>query len=92
MDTQIIAIFCLCDDMLKALVYRDDPQSQMTNAEVMKTAILAALRFGGNFEHARHRLQTEGYIPNMLSKSRFNRHLHRNKDLFLTLFRLLGET
>jgi hypothetical protein len=92
MDTQIIAIFCLCDDMLKALAYRDDPQSQMTTAEVMTTAILAALRFGGNFEQARHMLQTEGYMPQMLSKSRFNRRLHRNGYLLMTLFHLLGET
>ena len=28
----------------------------------------------------------------MLSKSRFNRRLHRVQDLFLTLFRMLGET
>jgi len=92
MDTQIIAIFCLCDDMLKALLYRDDPQSQMTAAEVMTTAILAALRFGGNFEEARRMLQAEGYIPGMLGKSRFNRRLHRIHDLFLTLFQLLGES
>ncbi len=26
MDTQIIATFCLCDDMLKALQYYDDTQ------------------------------------------------------------------
>ncbi len=64
----------------------------MTAAEVMTTAILAALRFGGNFEQARQMLQTEGYIPHMLSKSRFNRRLHRNGHLFLTLFHLLGET
>jgi hypothetical protein len=92
MDTQIIAIFCLCDDMLKALHHREDPQCQMTDAEVMTTAILAALRFGGNFEQARHMLQAEGYVPQMLSKSRFNRRLHRIHDLFLTLFHLLGET
>ena len=92
MDTQIIAIFCMCDDMLKALLHRDDPQSQMTDAEVMTTAILAALRHGGNYERARHMLQTEGYIPKMLGKSRFNRRLHRIGTLFLTLFRLLGET
>lgn len=36
--------------------------------------------------------QDEGYIPHMLGKSRFNRRLHRIQDLFLTLFRLLGET
>jgi len=33
-----------------------------------------------------------GYIPNMLSRSRYNRRLHRIADLFLTLFLRLGET
>jgi Transposase DDE domain len=92
MDTQIIAIFCLCDDMLKALHHFEDPQCQMTDAEVMTTAILAAMRFHGNFELARHFLEEEAYIPHMLGKSRFIRRLHRIQDLFMTLFRLLGET
>ena len=48
--------------------------------------------FGGNLEKARQMLQEEGYIPNMLGKSRFNRRWHRIADLFLTLFSLLGET
>jgi hypothetical protein len=78
--------------MLKALHHRDDPQTQMTDAEVMTTAIVAALDYGGNMEKARQMLQVEGYIPKMLSKSRFNRRWHRNADLFLTLFNLLGET
>jgi len=64
----------------------------MTDAEVMTTAITAALFFGGNFEHARKHLKEQGYIPNMLSKSRFNRRLHRIHDLFLTMFHLLGVT
>ena len=58
----------------------------------MTTAIVAALRFRGNFELARHALQEEGYIPKMLGKSRFNRRLHRIQELFMTLFHLLGET
>ncbi len=58
----------------------------------MTTAIIAALDYGGNLEKARRMLQTEGYIPNMLGKSRFNRRWHRNANLFLTLFSLLGET
>ena len=92
MDDQIVAVFCLCDDMLKALRHYEDPQCQMSDAEVMTTAIVAALRYGGNFEHARKSLKAEGYIPKMLGKSRFNRRLHRIQNLFLTLFRLLGET
>ena len=92
MDTQIVAVFCLCDDMLKGLHHYEDPQCQMTDSEVMTTAIVAALRFRGNYELARHFLQEEGYIPQMLSKSRFNRRLHRVQELFLTLFHMLGET
>ena len=92
MDTQIVAVFCLCDDMLKALHHYEDPQRQMNDAEVMTTAIVSVLFFSGNIEKARVHLQEYGYIPKMLGKSRFNRRLHRIADLFLTLFSLLGET
>ena len=92
MDSQIVAVYCLCDDMLKALHHREDPQTQVSDAEVMTTAIVAALYFGGNIEKARVHMQEYDYVPKMLSKSRFNRRLHRAADLFLTLFSLLGET
>ena len=72
MDTQIVAVFCLCDDMLTALHHYEDPQSQISDAEVMTTAIVAALYFGGNIEKARTHLQEYGYIPQMLGKSRLN--------------------
>jgi len=92
MDSQIVAVFCLCDDMLKALHHYQDKQCQMSDAEVMTTALVAALHFRGNFELARRLLQEQGYIPVMLSRSRFNRRLHRLADLFLALFSVLGET
>jgi hypothetical protein len=92
MDTRIVAVFCLIDDMLKALRHYEDPQCQTSDAEVMTIAIIAALYFAGNFEKARVYLHEHGYIPKMLTKSRFNRRLHRIADLFLTLFSLLGET
>jgi len=91
MDTQIITIYCLCDDLLKALYHHEDPQCQMTDAEVLTTALVAALFFGGNFETARHSLHDQGYIPGMLSKSRFNRRLHRLHPWIVTLFNCLGE-
>ena len=92
MDTQIIVIFCLCADMLKSLHHYEDPQCQMSDAEVMTTAIVAMLYFKGNFSMASRFLYSEGYIPDMLGKSRFNRRLHRLADLILTLFLRLGET
>jgi len=92
MDTQIIVVFCLSDDMLKALHHYEHAQSQISDAEVMTTAIVAMLYFKGNFCLASRYLHEYHYIPNMLSKSRFNRRLHRIADLLLTLFLRLGET
>jgi len=37
-------------------------------------------------------LQQHGYIPHMVSKSRFSRRLHRIKEIFIILFDLLGQT
>lgn len=91
MDGQITALYCLCDDVLKALQHYEDPHRQMTDAEVMTTAIVAALHFGGNVERARAWLSAPRYIPQMLSKSRFNRRLHALQDLLVYLFRVLGE-
>ena len=92
MDTEIVAVFCLCDDMLKAIHHHEDPQCKMSDAEVMTTAIVAAQYFGGNQEKTRRFMKEYGYMPRMLSKSRFNRRWHRLKDLFWALFNLLGET
>jgi hypothetical protein len=91
MDTQIVAVYCLCDDLLQALHHTNDAQCQMCDSEVMTTAIVAMLYFGGNFEQARDHLYEYGYMPQMLSKSRFNRRLHRIGHLTLTLFATLAE-
>jgi hypothetical protein len=69
MDTQIVIVFCLCDDLLKALHHCEDPQCQMSDAEVMTTAIVAMLYFKGNFRMSSQFLYEWGYIPGMLSRS-----------------------
>ena len=92
MDDKIIAIFCLCDDLLTAMHHHEDHQCQMNDAEIMTTAFIAALFFRGNHESARAMLQQHGYIPQMLSKSRLSRRLHRMKDIFIILFDVLGQT
>jgi DDE family transposase len=92
MDDQILAMYCLCTDFLKALHHAEDRQQKMTDAEVMTTAFVAMVFFGGNFEHARALLGTSQYMPTMLSRSRFNRRLHLLQDLFVRLFNCLGET
>jgi hypothetical protein len=63
----------------------------MTDAEVMTTALTAALFFRGNHESARAMLKQHGYMPHMLGKSRFSRRLHHLKETFVLLFNLLGQ-
>lgn len=90
MDGQIVAIYCLCDDLTKAMRVCEDPQCRMSNAEVMTTAIVAALHFGANLARARVWLRDTGFIPAMLSESRFVRRLGAVQDLLAALFLTLG--
>ena len=43
MDTQIVAICCICDDVLKGLQHHEDKQRQMIDAEILTTSIVATL-------------------------------------------------
>lgn len=92
MDDQIVVLFCLCDDFLKSIGHHEDRQCRMSDAEVLTTALVSALYFGCNYELARLLLKERRYMPKMLSKSRFNRRLHRISHLLDTLFSILAET
>ena len=77
METKLIVTYVVCDDVVKNLGIKDDIQTKMNTAEVMTTAIVAAEQYSGNFEKARIALKNSGDIPDMLSKSQFNRRIHR---------------
>ena len=64
------ALYCIVDDLLKAVGHRDDCRRAMTDAEVLTTALVAAHCFGGNVEHSRRFLRETGLVPRMLSRSR----------------------
>jgi len=91
-DDTITTIYCLCDDFLKAMRYRDDPQVRFSAAEVMTVPLVAATFFGGNIDKTRLFLAEYGYMPRMISKSRLNRRLHAiDHELWQGLFALLAE-
>jgi hypothetical protein len=50
MDEKILAIYDLCADFLQALGHAEEPQQQMSDAEVVTTALMVVLFFGGSFE------------------------------------------
>ena len=91
MDEKIIAIFCLCDDLLKAIEHQKSafPQ-QLNDAEVLTIALVAASCFQGRHDSARFMLAQHGYMGR-LSKSRFNRRLHRLKETVASVFDVLGQ-
>lgn len=91
MEDQIILAYCLCDDLLKGLHHKEDPQCRMSDAEVMTTGLVAALFFGGKQILACAMLKEQKYIPGMVSKSQFCRRLQRLDYLFIALFQVLGE-
>jgi transposase len=92
MQEQIITIYCLCADFLIVYGHKDDPQTQMSTAEVMTVVLVASAFFCGNQERSRLFLKEHGYIPRMLSKSRLNRRLHAiSETLWQALFALLAE-
>jgi hypothetical protein len=92
MDEKILAVYGLSADILNAIGHAEDPQPQMSDAEVITTGLVAMWCFRANFEAARTLLSMPRYMPHRLSRSRVNRRLHRLTDRFVMLFDLLGCT
>jgi hypothetical protein len=75
MSDNIVVLYCITDDLLKAIGHRDDCRCNLTDAEVITTALTAALYFGGNLE---------------TSRTLFCRRLHLVADPCYSLFYQLG--
>ncbi len=90
MLNETIAIYAIIDDLLKAIGHRDDCRRKMSDAEIITTAMVAALFFNGNQVLARAYLKDHGLIPKMLEKSRFCRRWNQLLLLLDDLFHQLG--
>lgn len=77
METRMIVAYVVCDEVLKSLKVVDDPQSLMSQSEVVTFAIFASYHFGGNHKKARWFSKKMGYFPTILSESRLNRRIHK---------------
>jgi len=92
MYDRTLAIYCFVDDLLKAMHHREDVRCEVSDAEVVTTALCAMLWFGGNYEHSRSFLHSSGMMPRMLSRSRLSRQLTRLAGLVEIIFHQLGLT
>lgn len=87
---KITAIFCLIDDLFIGIKHTEDVRRSVSDSEIALTAVVSALYFGGNQNHAIHFMKSHGYVPKMLDKSRFNRRLHKIGRLLYDLFNQVG--
>lgn len=90
-EDKIIALYCIVDDMLKGMRHYEDARVKVSDSEVITTAFIAVLYFGGHLDNGRHFMKLKGYVPGMLGKSRFCRRLHRLADFLMTMFYGLGK-
>lgn len=76
MLNEIIAVYAIIDDLLKAIGHKEDIRRDMSDAEIITTALAAAMFFGGNHSKACEYMTDHYLVKKMLEKSRFNRRLH----------------
>ena len=87
---KVISIYCLVDDLLKKIHHPEDIRRKVSDSEVIATALVSALFFGGNQSHALHFMKSFNMVPKMLDKSRFSRRLHSVGNLVYKLFLQMG--
>ncbi len=90
-EDKLIALYCIVDDLLKEMHHYEDKKVRVSDSEVITTAFVSVLYFGGHLDNGRHFMKLKGYVPHMLGKSRFSRRLHRLSDFLLALFFYLGK-
>jgi hypothetical protein len=91
METYFITVYVIVEEVIRILKIKDDPQSIMSNAEVMTFAIITTKFFSGNFKMARYLFKKTNLFSNLLSNSRLNRMIHSVPwDCWHAIFRLLS--
>jgi hypothetical protein len=87
---KVIAIYCFCDDLLKALDHPTKAGCRTTDAEIITTALVSALFFRGNQSLSIHYMRAHNLAPGLPHKSGFTKRLHAVSELLLTVFQQVG--
>jgi Transposase DDE domain len=86
----IVTVYVVIDDVMRALGHRSHPAAQLSDAEVLTVAVVAALYFQNHHARALQVLIGMRYLSGHLSASRFNRRLHALGDWLRLLLEALG--
>lgn len=89
-DTYIVTVYVVLDDLLRVLQYHDDGRAELSAAEILTVAVVAAKYFQNHHERALYLLVQLGYLR-AFSVSRFNRRLHALSEWLWHVTGIIGE-
>jgi hypothetical protein len=89
-EDKIISIYCIVDDILKGIGHKEDIRRKVSDSEIITTALVSALYFGGHIDNGRNFMKMTRLVPAMLDKSRFNRRLHGLSEMLFSMFYQIG--
>lgn len=89
-EDKIIRIYCIVDDILKSIGHVEDSRRKVSDSEIITTALVSALYFGGHLDNGRGFMKMTKLVPLMLDKSRYNRRLHQLSELLFSMFYQIG--
>ena len=88
---KVTAIYVVVDDLLKKMEHREDSRRRFSDAEMFTVILVSCLYFGGNIEKARGYFLSHNIFSFVLEKSRFNRRMHQQTLLLMSLFEQLSQ-
>ena len=74
---QVTVIYCICDEVVKALNIKDDSQCQMSSSEIMTFALMSAMLYGCDYRKTRLVASVLRYFNKILSHSRLVKRIHK---------------
>jgi DDE family transposase len=87
----IITTYVVIVDVLKQAGHESHCLAQMTDAQILTIAVIAAVYFQNHHERALCVMQGMGYVKQRLSISRFNRRLHQLMGWLQAILLIMGE-
>ena len=90
MEQRIIAIFCLIDEFMKEIDYKDDKRAYISSSEVLLIGYLAVSDFSGNYFKA-HQYIMSMRLVKKIEYSRFIRRLSKLEKEVEKLFMFLSQ-
>src|SRR5574341_391018 len=90
-ENVIITAYVVIVDVLKHAGHESHCLAQMTDAQILTIAVIAAVYFQNHHERALCVMQGMGYVQQRLSISRFNRRLHQLAGWLPAILLIMGE-